>query len=123
MVLTPIHGFRCLSSNLSRLFTFQIPMKNFKMENTIEFAPAIPLSEPPDIQKRIQELREYLDPTHVNYQREEQHVNVEAAVKLYEEGKINGEEHIYIMDGKVVSREETFRQKAFSWMEDSTNSP
>jgi hypothetical protein len=93
------------------------------MENTIEFAPAIPLSEPPDIQKRIQELREYLDPTHVNYQREEQHVNVEAAVKLSEEGKINGEEHIYIMDGKVVSREETFRQKAFSWMEDSTNSP
>jgi hypothetical protein len=60
------------------------------METTIEFSPAIPSPAPFDIQKRIQELRSYLDPNNPNYQPEQQHINIKAAIKLYEDGKIDG---------------------------------
>jgi hypothetical protein len=39
------------------------------MEATIEFSPAIPCPEPFDVQKRIQELRGYLDPNNPHYER------------------------------------------------------
>jgi hypothetical protein len=40
-----------------------------------------------DVQKRIQQLRGYLDPNDPNYQPEQQHTNIKAAIKLYEDGK------------------------------------
>ena len=48
----------------------------------------------------------YLDPNNPNYQPEYQHTNIGAAIKLYEEGKIDGMERVYIKDGEIVSREE-----------------
>ena len=78
------------------------------MEAEIEFSPAIPWPQPPDIQKRIQELRDYLDPNNPNCQPEQQHSNIKAAMKLYQDGKIDGVEQVFLMDGKVVSREEIF---------------
>ena len=87
------------------------------MESTIEFSPAIPFPAPFDVQKRIQELRGYLDPNNPHYQPEQQHTNIEAAIKLYEDGKINGVEQVFIMDGKVVSKKEIFARKAWSWSE------
>jgi hypothetical protein len=83
------------------------------MEATIEFSPAIPWPQPPDIQKRIQELRSYLDPNNPNYQ-PEQHTNIEAAIKLYEDGKIDWVQQVFIMDGKVVPREEIFGGSSWS---------
>jgi hypothetical protein len=71
------------------------------MEATIEFSPAMPWPQPPDIQKRIQELRGYLDPNNPNYQPEQQHTNIKAAIKLYE-------------DRKVVPRKEIFRGNPWS---------
>jgi len=38
------------------------------MEATVEFAPTIPNPQPFDVQKRIQELRGYLDRNNPNYQ-------------------------------------------------------
>jgi hypothetical protein len=55
------------------------------MSNTIEFSPAIPWPEPFDVQKRIQELRGYLDPKNTQYERKEQHANIRAAIQLYED--------------------------------------
>jgi hypothetical protein len=78
------------------------------MEAEIEFSPAIPWPQPPDIQKRIQELRDYLDPNNPNCQPEQQHSNIKAAIKLYQDGKIDGVEQVFLMDGKVVPREEIF---------------
>ena len=72
----------------------------------IKFSPATPIPLPFDVQKRIQELRSYLDPNNPNYQPEYQHTNIGAAIKLYEEGKIDGMERVYIKDGEIVSREE-----------------
>ncbi len=69
--------------------------------STIKFAPAIPMPVPFDVQKRIQTLRSYLDPNHPDYQRETQHVNIKAAIRLYEDGKINGIEQVFIKDGKI----------------------
>jgi hypothetical protein len=88
------------------------------MEATIEFSPAIPIpAAPPDIQKRIQQLRGYLDPNNPDHQPEQQHINIKAAIKLYEDGKIDGVEQVFIMDGKIVSEEETFTRKSWSWDE------
>jgi len=72
--------------------------------------PMVPIPTPPfDIQKRIQELRGFLDPNNPQYQSEQQHVNIKAAIKLYEEGKIDGTKRVYIKDGKIVPREEVFK--------------
>jgi hypothetical protein len=79
------------------------------MEATIEFAPAIPFPRSFDVQKCIQELRGYLDPNNPNYQPEQQHTNIKAAIKLYEDGKIDGVEQVFIKDGKLVPKQEIFK--------------
>jgi len=78
------------------------------METTIQFSPAISIPLPFNVQKRIQELDSYLDPLHPKYL-PEQYTNIKAAIKLYEEGKIDGEEKVFIRDGKIVSKEEAFK--------------
>ncbi|KAI9768354.1 MAG: hypothetical protein M1840_004962 [Geoglossum simile] len=87
------------------------------MATNIEFSPAIPLPIVFDVQKRIQELRSYLDPTSLQYQPEQQHTNIKAAIKLYEDGKIDGIQQVHIMEGKVVTREEVFKGSAWAWCE------
>ena len=64
---------------------------------------------PFDVQKRIQELRTFLDPKHPHYEREQQHINIKAIIKLYEDGEIDGIKEVFVKDGKVVSREEVFK--------------
>jgi hypothetical protein len=87
------------------------------MEATMEFSASIPIPAPPfDIQKRIQELRGYLDPKNPDYQPEQQHTNIKAAIKLYEDGKIDGVKPVFIVDGKVVPEEESYTRK-WSWDE------
>ena len=56
----------------------------------IKFSPACPMPVPFDVQKRLQELRSFLDPNNPNYQPENQHYNIKVAIKLYEEGKFMG---------------------------------
>jgi hypothetical protein len=87
------------------------------MPDTTEFSPAIPWREPFDVQKRIQELRGYLDPKNPQYERKEQHANIRAAIQLYEDGKIDGEEEVCIMEGKVVTKQEVFKGTAWAWIE------
>jgi len=87
------------------------------METTIEFAPAIPFPAPFDVQKRIQELRGYLDPNNPHYQPERQHINIKAVIVLYEDGKIDGVKQVCIMDGKVVPEKEIFKGPSCSWCE------
>jgi hypothetical protein len=87
------------------------------MKTTITFSSAIPFPAPFDVQKRIQELRGYLDPNNPHYQPEQQHINIMAAIKLYEDGKIDGVEQVFIIDGKVIPKKEIFIRKAWSWSE------
>jgi hypothetical protein len=87
------------------------------MASKIEFLPAIPLPEVFDVQERIQQLRGYLDPNNPQYEREQQHVNIKAAIKFYEDGKIDGLQHVYIMEGKIVTRQEVFKGTAWAWFE------
>jgi len=87
------------------------------MESTIKFSPAFSSPITIDVKKRIEELRGYLDPNNPEYEPKEQHINIEAAIKLYENGKIDGVEHVYIKEGKVVSREEIFEGPSCSWSE------
>ena len=48
---------------------------------------------------------------------EQQHTNIKAAIQLYEDGKIDGVEQVFIMNGKVVPKKEIFTGKAWSWSE------
>jgi hypothetical protein len=87
------------------------------MASQIEFSPAMPLPLVFDVQERIKQLHGYLDPKNPQYEREEQHVNIKAAIKLYEDGKIDGLQHVYIMEGKIVTRQEVFKGTAWAWFE------
>jgi hypothetical protein len=66
------------------------------MEATVEFSPGILFPTPFDLQKRIQQLRGYLDPNNSDYQPEQLHANIiKVAVRLYEDGKIDGVEQVF----------------------------
>ncbi|KFY93683.1 hypothetical protein V498_04305, partial [Pseudogymnoascus sp. VKM F-4517 (FW-2822)] len=66
---------------------------------------------------RIATLRGYLDPSNPDYQPEGQHVNIRAAIKLYEDGTIDGTRHVMITDGKVVTLQEASKSTSWSWGE------
>jgi hypothetical protein len=88
------------------------------MAPKIEFSPAMPLPPVFDVQERIRQLHRYLDPEDPQYERKEQHTNIRAAIKLYEEGKIDGSQHVFIMDGKIVTREQVSNKgMAWAWLE------
>jgi len=52
------------------------------MEAKVKSVSAFPNPQPFDVQKRIQELRGYLDPKNPDHQPEEQHTNIKAAIKI-----------------------------------------
>lgn len=54
-------------------------------KNEVKFSPAIPTPFLYDVQKNIEQLRSYLEPNDLKYQREEQHTNIRVAIKLYED--------------------------------------
>jgi hypothetical protein len=87
------------------------------MANTIEFSPAIPWPAVRDVKERLQQLHGYLDPKNPKYVPEYQHVNIKAAIKLYEDGKIDGLQEVYIMEGKIVTEQEVFKGTAWAWFE------
>ena len=88
------------------------------METTNKFSSAIPTPGLPfDVQKRIQELCGYLDPDNPDYQPKQQHINLKAAIKLYEDGKIDGVEPVFIMDGRTIPEKEMFKPKSWAWNE------
>jgi hypothetical protein len=83
----------------------------------IKFTPAIPIPDPFDVNKRIQQLRSYLDPKSPDYQPKNQHINIKAVIELYEEGKIDGSQEVFIKNGKIVPEEETFKGPSPSFIE------
>ncbi|OBT40247.1 hypothetical protein VE00_09727 [Pseudogymnoascus sp. WSF 3629] len=83
----------------------------------VEFAPATPIPLVIDTKARIKELQGYLDPNNPKYEPERQHVNIRAAIKLYEEGKIDGIQRITIIDGKITPFEDVVKSKAAFWIE------
>ena len=83
----------------------------------IKWSPATPINPPFDVQKRIKELRSYLDPNNPDREPERQHVNIRAVIKLYEDGKIDGIKPVSVMNGKIVSREEIFKEPSWFWTE------
>jgi hypothetical protein len=83
----------------------------------IEFSPAIPIPFVFDVQGRIQQLHDFLDPKHPLYQPEQQHVNIKALIKLYEDKKIDGIQEVWVMEGKVVTEEEAINYTGWAWQE------
>jgi hypothetical protein len=87
------------------------------MDITIKWLPTIPYPIPFNVQERTQQLHSYLDPNDPKYQPEQQHTNIKAAIKLYEDGKIDGVVQDFIKDGKLVPEQETFKGGAWYWNE------
>ncbi|KAI9864845.1 MAG: hypothetical protein M1813_002615 [Trichoglossum hirsutum] len=89
------------------------------MANTtpITFAPAFPIPLVFNVQERIEQLRSYLDPSNPLYQPEPQHINIKAAITLYEDGKLDGLQRVYITSGKVVTREVANNAMTWVWAE------
>ena len=83
----------------------------------IEFSPAIPIPRVFDVQGHIQQLYNCLDPKHPLYQPEQQHVNIKAVIKLYEDKKIDGFQEVWVMEGKVVTKEEARNRTGWAWQE------
>jgi hypothetical protein len=86
------------------------------METTIKW---MPVYQPPpfDVQKRIRQLRGYMDPNSPECEPKEQHTNIKAVIKLYEDGEIDGVQEVFIMDGKIVPKKEIYTGKAWCWAE------
>ena len=86
------------------------------MAKQIEFSPAIPIPLVFDVQGRIQQLCGYLDPKHPMYQPEQQHVNIKAIIKLYEDKKLDGIQEVWLVEGKVVTEEEADNRPGSVWV-------
>jgi hypothetical protein len=86
------------------------------MSDKIKFSPAIPWPTPFGVQKRMEELRGYLDPKHPWY-RSEQFVNIKAVIQLYEDGTIDGSKEVVVMEGKIITEEEMLEGNAWAWIE------
>jgi hypothetical protein len=95
----------CKADTIQKINTMEAKIDYSK----IEFSPAVPMPVPFDVRKRVQQLHSYLDPNHPDYEPEYQHGNIKTAIKLYEEGKIDGMQRVYVKDGKIVSRAEAFK--------------
>jgi hypothetical protein len=83
----------------------------------IKFSPAMPMPPTFNVEEHICRLYKYLDPKDPNFQPVGQHKNIRAAIKLYQDGTLDGFRRVSIMDGKIVSREEAFRGKEWVWSE------
>jgi hypothetical protein len=81
----------------------------------IEFSPAMPIPFVFDVQGHIQVLRDCLDPRHPLYQPEQQHINIKALIKLYEDKEIDGIQEIWLIEGKVVTKEEARNRPRGVW--------
>ncbi|KAI4148192.1 MAG: hypothetical protein LQ340_005188 [Diploschistes diacapsis] len=72
----------------------------------IYFRPSCPVPRPPiTVQERIAVLKRALDPKDFLYSLK-QAKNVEAVIRLYEDGKLQIGEEVWISDGAVVQKEE-----------------
>lgn len=69
------------------------------------------------MQKRIRQLQGYLEPDRPGSQPLGKHSNIKLAIKLYEDGSIDGTQVVYIVDGKVADEEQAFKAPARAWVE------
>lgn len=82
------------------------------------FLPANPTPHVFDASKRLQQLKDGLDPkSSFYYFYEVQHNNIRAAIKAYEEGKIPLGSTRYFLDGKSVPEAEAARAHTCVWKE------
>lgn len=88
------------------------------MDKLVVWLPLNPCPPVPfDVQARINELRSHLDPDSPIYERPEQHENIETAITLYEEGKINGVDRVFIRRGKLIQWKDFGINPAWTWVE------
>lgn len=83
----------------------------------IKFMPAVPFPDPFVPEKRIKQLRQYLDEKHESYQPPAQHANITTVIKSYEEGVIDGTARTFFVNGNIVSEDEAYQGNGHVWIE------
>lgn len=82
------------------------------------FSPVIPLPRVWDPAKRLQGLKESLDPRSKHYYFiERMHPNLKAVIAAYEAGQITNGGTFYFMGGKMVPKSEAESRKELLWTE------
>lgn len=74
----------------------------------IKWLPAVPIPRAFDVKERIMQLEGYLEPTNPLYQPEPQHKNIRAAIRFYQEGKLDGKQEVFIKNGEIVDEAKMF---------------
>lgn len=88
------------------------------MDKPVVWLPRNPCPPVPfNVQARINELRSHLDPNSPLYECPEQHENIKAAITLYEQGKINGVDRVFIRRGKLIQWKDISKDPAWTWVE------
>lgn len=70
------------------------------------------------VQDRIKTLEQYLDPSSPLYEREGQHTNIRAVIRMYKSGElVDHSKNTYLVDGKVMSRDAALECSGWTWIE------
>lgn len=81
-----------------------------------KFCPVMPLPHVWDSAKRLQGLKESLDPKSSHYYFiDRMHPNMKAVIAAHETGKISNEGTFYLMRGKMVAESEADMRKDLVW--------
>jgi hypothetical protein len=92
-------------SAINLLISPEIMSKEIDYKN-IKFSPATPIPLVFGVQAHIQRLHNWMtDPKDPLYQPEEQHANIKTLIKLYEDKKLDGFQEVWLLEGKVVTKE------------------
>lgn len=92
------------------------------MASTRTFSPLIPIPTIFQVKERIRQLQDGLNPSSPFYEREGQHMNIRALIKLYGSGQmLDNSRECWILKGKVVSREEALGSKDWCLVEVRTS--
>ena len=82
-------------------------------KSTLVFSPAFPFGPPHfDVPRRINQLKEMMNPNSPTYMLENQHPNLRAVIHAYETGAMHGKE-IWLKNGKIVPRAEAMEGGGF----------
>jgi hypothetical protein len=81
----------------------------------IVFSPGIPFPRPFDVEGHVKVLRDSLDPKHPLHLPKHR-ANILTLIKLYEEGKLDSTQEVWLVDGKIITEEEA-HHRPWVWLE------
>ena len=70
-----------------------------------------------DVQARVSQLEDFLNPNSSAFHRKEQHENIKKVIQLYQEGFLPTDDWTWVTKGHVVSKAEVDKGLGWVWFE------